>query len=167
MRWRWNAGAAMRRCRMWKAPSLVMRPSPSRIFMRRCVRSLIISCGWLIEHLADEIGVVDEDDVLPAQLVVCDAAVGGSEVLEEKDGVGWLEEAAAQIEEEVERQPGRIAIPATLDDGPLLRGAADPASGVCSLLPCVHIRMRGAESGALPLWTGYGDAPLRRRHRLR
>ena len=74
------------------------------------------------ENLADEVGMIDEDDVLPAQLVVCDAAVGGGEVLEEKDGVGWLEEAASQIEEQVQRESGRKAVAAALDDGPLRRG---------------------------------------------
>ncbi len=74
------------------------------------------------QNLADEVGVIDEDDVLPPKLVVCDAAVGGGEMLEEQDGVGWLEEAASQIEQQVQRESRRKAVAAALDDGPLLRG---------------------------------------------
>ena len=54
------------------------------------------------EHLADELRVVDEDDVLPTQFVMRDAAVGGSQMLEEQDGVGGFEEAPAEIEEKIQ-----------------------------------------------------------------
>ena len=82
-------------------------------------QDLHAALGALLDHLlrmvdqdfADEVGMVDEDDVLPAQLVVRDAAVGGGEVFEEQDGVRRLEEAAAEIEEQIERKAGRIAIP--------------------------------------------------------
>src|ERR1700741_3248062 len=59
--------------------------------------------GVVDQHFADEVGVIDEDDVLPAQFIVRDAAVSGSEVFEEKDGVRRLEETAGRKEEEVER----------------------------------------------------------------
>ncbi len=92
-------------------------------------QDLHAALGALLDHLlrmvdqdfANELRMIDEHDVLPAELVVRDAAVGGGEMLEEQDGVRWLEEAAAQIEEQVEREARWEAIFAALDDGPWLR----------------------------------------------
>jgi hypothetical protein len=42
-------------------------------------------------------------------------------VLEEQDGVGWSKEAAAEIEDEIQREAGRIAVCTTLNNGPVLR----------------------------------------------
>ena len=39
------------------------------------------------EDFANELRVIDEDDVLPAELVVRDASVGGGQMLEQQDGV--------------------------------------------------------------------------------
>ncbi len=88
-------------------------------------------------------GSIDEDDVLPAQLVMRDAAVGGSQVLKEQDGIGWLEKAAAEIEEEIQREARRIAKATALDHGPLLSADCSPVGGdVPAVAMC--IRMRGA-----------------------
>ena len=55
----------------------------------RTVRSLTKRAAWLIEDLADVVGVVDEDDGRAHEAVVGDVAVGAVEVLEE---AGWAAE---------------------------------------------------------------------------
>src|ERR1700724_3160739 len=70
------------------------------------------------EDVADELGLIDEDDVLPAELVVRDAAVGGGEVLEEQGGVRRIEEAADDVEGQVKREARRKAVGTAVDHGP-------------------------------------------------
>ena len=89
--------------------------------MRRWVRSLIISCGWL-EDFANELGMINEDDMLPAELVVRDAAIVAARC-SRRAGIsydGLKERRRRSKGRSIGRPDGGDRLHA-LDDGPLLR----------------------------------------------
>ena len=97
----------MRRWRMWMGSSEVMRPSPSRIFMRRTVRSLTKAEAWLTRISRMYSGSLMKTMGVPMKLVVGDVAEGLVEVLEEQDGAAEFHPGFEGVEGQGVLEAGR------------------------------------------------------------
>ena len=62
------------------------------------------------EDFADQIRIVDKDDVAAAEFVVRDVAVFAYKVLEQQDGIARFEEAVEEIERQIAREAGGKSI---------------------------------------------------------
>ncbi len=71
------------------------------------------------EDLVDKFGFVDKDNVGEAQAVMGHAPIGFHQMLEERDRIGRLEEAAQQIKRQIQLQARGKAIAIALQHGPL------------------------------------------------
>ncbi len=72
------------------------------------------------QDLVDKIRLVDKNDVREPQAVVGHPPIGLGEMLKQRDRIPRLEEAAQQIERQIELQPRRKAIAIALQHGPRL-----------------------------------------------
>ena len=71
------------------------------------------------QHFADVVRMIQEDDVIPSDLVVRDVAVGVGQVLEQQDGIRGAKPAEGKPEE-ITLEAGREAVSRVLAAPPML-----------------------------------------------